>query len=487
MVAIIRYIVVLCFALGIPLFAAGSGEYASLMNNLKRLEQRREELRERVDGVRVEYSQSADQAQKATLASRITNLEGEIFDVTSEINATQQRLKQVEPLDGGSAVADDEKIAPDGVSRSIAESSFVQSNLAAADLKTISEAESAEKSVEMLYKAQLKRLRELSSLSSGYNQAAGEQEALEIVAQFDSLSMVINDRSAELAQQWSAIYDNKLFTYNMLLELLGRKELIAESQEISRKGAASIAALGGNVADLAVVRYEYQKREMIAIESMIAKELKLTNVVNSLSRVSKELETAGVEGEIEPIVIKERLFIDYAPITFSSAQTYSKSNPIPATKIYQRGVVYRILYGGFKTLQSPTIFRGAKPLSVNNDGGFNYYYGGGYKSYREALVAQKESKARGFNRPEVVMWRDGVSRNLSRTPYPRGNYRVVVDNCEELPEGVDEIVTKFDRDVQITHVGADQYIIAPFADRMVAEDMIGEITEKYDLEIKVIE
>ena len=61
--------------------------------------------------------------------------------------------------------------------------------------------------------------------------------------------------------------------------------------------------------------------------------------------------------------------------------------------------------------------RGAYPLSylVNDDRKW-CYYAGGFATREEAEAAQSLLKARGFVRPEIVVWTDGEYRNLRRTP-----------------------------------------------------------------------
>lgn len=392
-----------------------------------------------------------------------------MLDVMQQIGDVRGKLAQFELTQ---EVVKVEKVADEAMS--IAQSTYARKRLNGGNLKSLST--DGDLAIDSLYQSQMERLFELGQLRNRYNQSETEREALAIVAQFDSLRGVVVRHSKELAGRWSALYDNRLFALNILIEHIDDSKLRSESLNISRASAAAIGDLGGDVADRAVVNYEYQRGELAAIELLIARRLSLSNAIDSLSRANKELSAKGVEGRFAAIEIEERSFIDYAPITFLSTQTYGKSNPIPATKIFKRGVVYRILYGGFTTIQQPSLFRGAKPLSVNKEDKLYKYYGGGYKSYREAVNAQKASKARGFNRPEVVMWRDGISHNISRQPFAKGSYRVVIKGCEELPESVVLLTKQYNKDTQITRAGGG-YIISTFADKMIAYDLADEIAE----------
>lgn len=468
MVAIAKILIVLIISISAA--TAQSVEQKSLLTALERLEGRREEINTTITQLRRDYTSVASGSERESIASRIANLEGDMLDVTQQINETQLKLAQYELTQEStkrSQVRDEAK--------SIAESTYARKRLSHNDLKSLYINNIG--AIDSLCASQEERLLTLGSLRNQYNQCEGEREALAIVDRFDSLKMVTESYSRELARQWGEVYDNKLFALNVLIEHIDNNQLRTDSQNISRSSGAALGDLGSDIADPAVANYEYQRRELLAIELLIARSLALTNAVDSLSAVNKELSAKWDDNHFAPIEIEERIFIDYAPITFSSKQIYSKSNPIPATKIFKRGVVYRILYGGFTSPQQPTLFRGAKPLSVNKEENLNRYYGGGYKSYREAVEAQKASKAKGFNRPEIVMWRDGVSRNLSRQPYPKGGYKVVIKGCEELPDRVAQLTSQYDKDAQITRTGNGEYIISTFTDRMVAEDLMGEITD----------
>ncbi len=444
MVALTLILTLLCTTLSI----AQSGE--TLHTTLERMER----LNATITNLRSEYSTVESERQREEIAQRIMNLENERIGVAQRITQLQGELAEY-------------RVA-----------SKKPSSVTATPIKADSEVAHR---LDSLYGEQLERLIELSNLRNRYNQSSSESEALAVRGEFDSLKRVVAAQSEELARVWGGHYDDTYYQISLMIEQLDDGDLRRESQRLTMESSAAIAQMG-SVEDEAIVRYEYQRRELLGIELLLARKLSLKRSVDSLSRVSKELSAKGVEGKFTPVEIVERLFIDYSPLSFSSATSYSNSNPIPATKIHKRGVVYRILYGGFTSQQSPSIFRGTKPLSVNREGKLYRYYGGGFKRYSEAVAAQKISKERGFNRPEVVMWRDGVSRNLSRQPYAKGSYRVVVTTSEELSDEVVALVKRSNPDAQITRIGASQYVISPFAERMVAEDMAADMDEYYDID-----
>ncbi len=450
MVAIIKIFLLMMLCTSMAM--AQSSKFSALQSSLKRLEAKRGESNKTISQLRSDYS-TANKEQRASIAERISNLEEERLDITQQINEIEAKLAELNVT------------TPTTPTTKQYTSSLTIGSTEAVRADTI-------------YRDQLERLVDLGLLRNRYNQSAGESEAMAIKELFDSLKSITTTYSEELAQIWSETYDDRIYAMNVMIEQINDDALRSQCQQITRDYRSKIDGMG-EVADPSVATYEYQQRELIAIEMQLHRKLKLDT--EPITARSKELSAAGMEGLIAPIEIEERIFIDYAPITFSNTSIYNKTNPIPATKIFKNGTVYRILYGGFTTLQQPTLFRGAKPLSVNKEDNLHRYYGGGYKSYKEAVEAQKASKARGFNRPEIVMWRDGKSRNLSRQPYPKGNYRVIIKR-EELPEELSQLVKRHNPSAQITRTGDGEYTIATFTDMMVAEDLIGEIEELYEVD-----
>ena len=197
----------------------------------------------------------------------------------------------------------------------------------------------------------------------------------------------------------------------------------------------------------------------------------------------------GIDFRLPRIDVAERYFLDYDSVSFSSTPKYSYQHPIPECKVYEHGTIYRILLGTFNTKRAVSTFRGAYPLSylVNDDRKW-CYYAGGFATREEAEAAQKLLKARGFVRPEIVVWTDGEYRNLSKDPEAQHiAYRVEIVSSEALSDAVKAAITDTAEGCELSRVG-QQLFVGTFDDKAVADRVAAAVTQTDPaLEIKVAE
>jgi hypothetical protein len=83
---------------------------------------------------------------------------------------------------------------------------------------------------------------------------------------------------------------------------------------------------------------------------------------------------------LEPIVVEYREFKDFAKVKIGRTNFYDESNPLPELKVYDNGIIYRLLLGKFRSKQAMTLFKGVQPMSIarDEDGQYCYYAGGCY-------------------------------------------------------------------------------------------------------------
>ena len=87
---------------------------------------------------------------------------------------------------------------------------------------------------------------------------------------------------------------------------------------------------------------------------------------------------------------------------------------MPELRIFERGTIYRILLGTFRSKQPMTLFKGVQPLFIaENDDETYSYYAGGFATLAEAEEAQLFLKEKGFRAPEVCRWENGEMINLT--------------------------------------------------------------------------
>ena len=176
-------------------------------------------------------------------------------------------------------------------------------------------------------------------------------------------------------------------------------------------------------------------------------------------------------------------------MAFSSKPVYSYQNPIPECRVYANGTIYRILLGTFNTKRAAATFRGAYPLFyLINDAGKWCYYTGGFATFDEAEAARKLLKEHGFIRPEIVVWTDGVYRNLAQEPDTAATFfRIEIAGTEALSETVKQAIAEQAGSAELSRAG-HYFVVGTFDDRAVA-DRVAEAIRRADdtLEIKVVE
>ena len=133
----------------------------------------------------------------------------------------------------------------------------------------------------------------------------------------------------------------------------------------------------------------------------------LTTARDSLAKVKKAMAESSYT--LPKVHIVRRAFIEHEPLKVIKPTIYTSKNPIPQTKIYEFGTVYRIRIGIFTNRPNLSALKGITPLSYTDKyhGGKYAYYVGGFRSEEEAAEGVVYLKKLGFKAPQIVMWIDG--------------------------------------------------------------------------------
>lgn len=328
----------------------------------------------------------------------------------------------------------------------------------------------------------------LVQLAAAYEAAQNEGEAGGLMERYEALRRANRAVADSLDEVWNRIFDNKSYAYSYLLERLGREERLVYEEEALAKVRRQVADLRGETASDAVADYFLRKRLLVESERAMADLFGLAAAGDSLRGVAAQL--GQVEFLLPKVSVAERYFLDFDSVVFTKTPKYTASNPIPECKVHERGTIYRLLLGTFSTKRAVSTFRGAYPLSYRiNDEGKWCYFTGGFATRDEADSVQEVLKRHGFVRPEVVVWNDGVYRNLSREPEGAAvAYRVEIDGAGDLSDEVRATIGTLGEGRELSRVGQGAFVVGTFDDRAVAE-RLAEALKRSDpaLKIKVTE
>lgn len=471
-------------------------EYMTLLQRDAQLQNREDSIVGAVERVRRMLREAPENRQE--YAQDILRLEGEIFEVRNAKGRLIDRINAIEQewvlanLDGDATTTERDAgslAVPDSLKvRNLVDNLYFRDHLPAPDYAALRKAQSLEMLAVDYVNRFFSNYGAVGALAEQYAAVQTEAEALDIHAKFDSLQGVNRMLDDSLAGVWNYIFDNKSYAYGYLLDKLREDEPLAREEEALAEASRQLSALGGQVASEAVADYFLRKKVIVDYETAVAEVLGLEAARDSLRGVAAQIE--GIDYRLPQIEVAERYFLDYDSIAFSSTPKYSYQNPIPESRIYARGTIYRILLGTFNTKRAAAVFRGAYPLSYRiDDDGKWCYYAGGFATKEEAEAAQKLLKSKGFVRPEIVVWTDGVYRNLSREPeQSRVAYRVEIGGVPTLPDPIRTVIAETAEGAELSRVGQQSFVVGPFDDKAVADRVAAAISQKDGaLEIKVVE
>ena len=469
-------------------------EYMSLLRRDAQLQVREDSIMHVVNDMRRRLQD--DPGNRQRYSQEILRLEGWIFDLRNAKGRLIDRINAIEQewvlanLNTAAAerTADPETAVPDSLKvRNLVYNSYFRDCLAHEDYAALRRAQRMEEHATDLVNRYMVNHGTATDLAEAYAAARTEGEALEIHDRFESLERQNAGLADSLSTLWNYIYDNKSYAYSYVLDRLGEEEILSREEELAARASRQMTTLRGETASDAVADYFLRKRVIVDYEEQVARVLGLTAAADSLRGVAGQLET--VDFRLPKVRIAERSFLDYDTVAFSSHPKYTYQNPIPECKVYANGTIYRILLGTFNTKRAAATFRGAYPLFyLINDAGKWCYYTGGFATFDEAEAARKLLKEHGFIRPEIVVWTDGVYRNLAQEPDTAATFfRIEIAGTEALSEAVKQAIAEQAGSAELSRAG-HYFVVGTFDDRAVA-DRVAEAIRRADdtLEIKVVE
>lgn len=467
--------------------------YMSLLEEEAALQQREDSVVRAVEGMRRQLR--ANPAEGRTLADEILELENRIFEIRTAKGRLIDRINTIEQewvlanLDaGGSEAAPAHAVVPESQQkRYLLANRYFRDRLPAEDYAVLMQAQRLETLAASCMERYCANHAELLRLAGDYRAAATEEQAVPLFDRYRALEAANGRLADSLAVVWNFIYDNKSFAYDLLLDQLGEEEMLALQERSAAETARSLAELAGTTASDEVVDYVLRRQSIVDYETSLAALLGFSQAADSLRGVAVRL--ASLDFRLPRVEIEERYFLEYDSVAFSATPRYTAQHPIPECRVYARGTIYRVLLGTFTAKRPPTVFRGAYPLFYQVDGQGRWcYYAGGFATRREAEEAQARLKKRGFARPEIVVWRDGLSRNVSVDGDPgEGVFRIEIAAAEGLPDQVRDAIAAAAPGAGLSRAG-QKFVVGPFDERTLAGQVESAVRRAApDLEIKIVE
>lgn len=350
-------------------------------------------------------------------------------------------------------------------------------NLPEADYRALCRAQADESAVAAFVGEYSGTYASMLALQREYMSAETEPAADSLMSLFSAARARAAEIDRSVAERWSPVFDNKIYSYSLVLEKTGRNDILSEITRITDDAVRNTGENEGMYDSDGLMRYYIQKRGLAACEEAIASAFGLTAARDSLRKVSAALSQADFR--LPKLSVEKRYFIDFEPLKVIRPTIYNSKNPVPRTKIYEHGTIYRIRIGIFVNRPNLSALRGITPLSYSTDyhNGRNAYFVGGFRTEKEANEGVAYLKRIGFKDPTVVMWIDGKyvpdlaewAKNNAR------EYTIEISGVTTLSDKVKSVILAENENCEFSRVGS-VFVVGKFRDRSVAERVAGAIT-----------
>lgn len=455
------------------------------LNNIRTdLTRRQATMQERLTKVRQLFSSGA--TGRDAYSEEIIRLEKDIFSLRDTIAIVDAEIRDIEKLrlPGGTEQTTGSSVsARDARTVYFVNTDFIRGSLPAAEYRQLTISQEQERTVDTWLKTIKYNHDQLVGLDSLYARATKGPRADSLFSMITRLSRTNATLADSVAEVWQPVFDNKVYTYNYILDRGNERAVMTEMERGMREMLSETEEIEGEYMYDAVARYPLQKELILAYEIRISERAGLSRAADSLRAAARNMDDGMYF--LPAVKTKERLFLDYSDYKVTQKPVYNNSNPIPATQIHSKGTIYRIFVGAFSQPQPVSLFRNVSPLSreVKKDK-LNYYYIGGYATYNEAVDASARLKKHGFKNPRVVVWVDGKYNEKPVAPTKNvavsGNFRVEIRGAESgISAEMTALIRKTTPGKEISRIpdedGGYVFVVGIFDDRTTAEKLMKAI------------
>jgi hypothetical protein len=384
--------------------------------------------------LRVDSLVSQTGAREA-ISANIAHIEEQSLYVRSQLSQLSPRINAIEQewilhdLKNTPRTVATTGDLPEVHSPNLVYSSWFARRLSHEQLAELHAAQDAEAALPRLAERFRDNYRSLKGLATEYDRVTDKAGADSLAGRFNSLRNSTDALVDEIDRLWTAIFDSKSYIYNLLADQENQRQLLshfAEALERVRNEQAE-----QNVAPEALRNYVLQKRMIFDHEVELARTIGAGDATDSLWKVAKRLWKAESLAEFTPVALRERLFLDYADVTFGRSP-YSTANPIPAVVVWPRGVIWRVMVGSYTTRPAVTIFKGMHPLAFERGEDRRFrYYAGGFTSDSLVAVAVAGVRKAGFHSATAIAWADG---EMIDPTDEKNLFRIEISGVEQLPQ-----------------------------------------------------
>ncbi len=344
------------------------------------------------------------------------------------------------------------------------------------DMAVLRKAESEEQNTIDLIANYMQHYDKMVMLQLEYERTDRESKADSIIVELEQERALAKRVEADIEAGLQSVIDNKNYIYNLVMEKENKLGVVTQAESKLSTTMQQCSEERGAYESDVLASYYRRKLYMLEYEEQVAKTLHLTMAKDSLQRVRAGL--VGENFQLPIVQIKRRAFIEFEPLKVIKPTIYNYKNPIPQTKIYDFGTVFRIRIGIFTNRPNLTALRGITPLSYTNayHNGKYAYYVGGFRTLEEAREGVVYLRKIGFRDPIPVVWVDGkyYSDIAEWQKLNESGFNIEITGVATLPATVKAHISLRDESLQISRIG-ETFVIGTLADKESAAKLMNEI------------
>lgn len=422
-------------------------------------------LEKEVVRMQVEYDRLLSQISQSDVKKSLT-----AYEEAKQQAANTKKEQTVVVEDNGAYIPDKARMK-----RDLVKNDYFAERLAAVDYRTLCDAQKSEATVKSMVAKYHTEYAELLALQRLYMEVPTRTEADSVAQLFAAKRGVMVGLDEEITSLWSSLYFNKIYAYDLLMERSGNSAMLDLSAAITARAEREVNENSDLYESEALVNYYVRKRALTEYEMKIASILTLTTSRDSLKVVAAEL--GNRDYKVSKLSLQRRSFIKYENIEVKVPTIYNSKNPVPQTKIYDYGTVYRIRVGLFSKRPNISALRGVMPLSYTDayNKGLYAYFVGGFRTEQEAKEGVAYLKKLGFKDPIIAVWVDGeYYPTLEDMRRSESQYNVEISGVPTLTDDVKAKILSHKADCTISRIGST-FVVGSFEGKSAAEAVAADL------------
>ncbi|MBE6211800.1 MAG: hypothetical protein E7129_01510 [Rikenellaceae bacterium] len=422
-------------------------------------------LEKEVVRLQSEYDRLLSQISQSDVKKSLT-----AYEEAKQQAANTKKEQTVVVEDNGAYIPDKARMK-----RDLVKNDYFAERLAAVDYKTLCDAQKSEATVKSMVAKYHTEYAELLALQRLYMEVPTRTEADSVAQLFAAKRGVMVGLDEEITSLWSSLYFNKIYAYDLLMERSGNSAMLDLSAAITARAEREVNENSDLYESDALVNYYVRKRALTEYETKIASTLSLTTSRDSLKVVATEL--GNRDYKVSKLSLQRRSFIKYENIEVKVPTIYNSKNPVPQTKIYDYGTVYRIRVGLFSKRPNISALRGVMPLSYTDayNKGLYAYFVGGFRTEQEAKEGVAYLKKLGFRDPIIAVWVDGeYYPTLEDMRRSQSQYNVEISGVPTLTDDVKAKILSHKADCTISRIGST-FVVGSFEGKSAAEAVAADL------------